>query len=90
MDRITWANATESMEVVIIKTVKGKKFYMLAKYGDKPMEDNFLLLSDTAGRPLMWSRKADMIEYAKKRRLYLVPGYHSIGGRTMGNNPPWF
>lgn len=89
MDRITWANG-DSTEVVIVKTTKGKKFYMLAKYGNGSMEDNFYILSDATGRPLMWSRKADMIEYAKKKRLYLVPGYRSLGMRTMGNNPPWF
>lgn len=89
MDFNTWANS-KSTEVIIIKTAKGKKFYMLADDGDGSMENNYIIHSDTAGRPLMWSRKADMIEYAKKKKLYLVPGYHSIGMRTMGRSPPWF
>lgn len=87
MEKITWANA-ESIEVVIVRSSK-KKYYMLARYGSGAMENNFILLSDSTGKPYMWTRKEDMIEYAKKKHLYLVPGYHSIGSRTMGNNPPW-
>lgn len=90
MDRITWANASESMEVVIIRTTKGKKFYMLAKYKPEANENNSSVLSDATGKPIMWTRKEDMIEYAKKKRVYLVPGYHFIGGKTWGNYPPWF
>ena len=73
------------VEVGIIEGESGKRIYVLVKY--KNLQSNYgsrVAICDKNGKPKMWTRKADMIAYAKKNGLYIEPGYNVIGGGGTG------
>lgn len=82
----------KTAEVFILKTIHGKRIYMLQIHNSDigaTCEDNKPFLTGTNLKPLMWSRKADMIAWAKKNGFRLIEGYWFSGGKTWGRGPFW-